>query len=347
MFRVERLAIRDNCRVVALHDDCADACRRASGFARVVTSAWRQFLECPEVELVWLATPPASRAAMAIEALAGGKHVVVEAPLALELAQADAVLAAAGRAGRSVIVAHTRRWDDDFVAASDAMARGIIGRLRAVKRVTWQYASRSGQPMAGPPAADGGSAVEKPPGGDPRDSHREKPPGRHWRDSRSSGGGTLWERGIHYFDQLLRLAGNGIESVYARLTPARDNAAVDDAFLAVVTFQDGLCAHIEVNRAAHAPLETGWMLAGDAGSYAGFTEYTPTAAGEIVDVPLERPADDVDEFVSALAGHLRSGDPNPIPAIQARAAVALVEAACRSDQERRPVTVSQAPLRDL
>src|SRR5262245_52912071 len=120
MFRVERLAIRDDCRVVALHDDCADACRRASGFARAVTSAWREFLECPDVELVWLATHPASHATMAIAALAAGKHVVVEAPLALELAQADAVLTAAGRAERSVIVAHTRRWDDDFVAAASA-----------------------------------------------------------------------------------------------------------------------------------------------------------------------------------------------------------------------------------
>jgi predicted dehydrogenase len=72
------------------------------------------------------------------------------------------------------------------------------------------------------------------------------------------------------------------------------------------------------------------MIVGDRGSYAGFTQFTPTPEGEIVDAPLSRASVDSDDFYAAVIRHIRSGAPNPVPAEQARAVIALIEAIRRS-----------------
>ncbi|MGE5195045.1 MAG: Gfo/Idh/MocA family protein [Deltaproteobacteria bacterium] len=316
MYHVERIGLRDDCRLVALYDDCPPARERA-GVAASVHSGWNEFLADGRIELVLLATPPALHAELAIQALAAGKHVVVETPLGLNTAEADAVIAAGLRAGRSVSVAHTRRWDDDYRTAGAALAGGELGRPLAIKFVNWHYnppslrasvGSRDSAPATG--GDDGLSPV-------------------HWRCHAASGGGVLWEFGVHCFDQLLQLAGSSPHAVYARLFPAA-TAPADDGFLAVVSFPGNLTAHVEVHRAAPAPLSTGWTIVGDRGSYAGFTQYTPTPDGEVVDLPLSPQSSPADEFYGQLARHLRLGDPNPVSATQARRVIALIEAVRQS-----------------
>jgi scyllo-inositol 2-dehydrogenase (NADP+) len=326
MFHVERLGLRDDCRVVALFDDCPPARERAGGAAATVHTGWKAFLADPQVELVLLAAPPALHAELAIQALAAGKHVVVETPLGLNLAEADAVIAAARRAGRAVCVAHTRRWDDDFRTARAALAGGELGRPLAMKFVNWHYNPPSLQKSlrsSGPAeAADGDDNLSP----------------VHWRSHAASGGGVLWEFGVHCLDQLLQLAGAGPLAVYARLFPSPAESA-DDGFLAVVSFPKNLTAHVEVHRAAPAPLSTGWTIVGDRGSYANFTHYSATPDGEVVDVPISPEAGQADQFYGQLARHVRLGAPNPVPAEEARTVVALIEALRHSARSGEAVAV--------
>jgi scyllo-inositol 2-dehydrogenase (NADP+) len=324
MFHIERIGLRDDCRVVALYDDCPAARKRAGSVAATLHGEWNAFLADAEVELVLLATPPALHAELAIAALAAGKHVVVETPLGLNRAEADAVIAAARRAGRSVSVAHTRRWDDDYRTASGALTSGELGSPVAMKFINWHYNPHSLRDSirSGRLAEAGDRDVGLPP--------------VHWRCHAASGGGVLWEFGVHYFDQLLQMAGASPLAVYARLFPSPAEAA-EDGFLAVVTFPGNLTAHVEVYRSAAAPLTTGWTIAGDRASYASFTHYTATPDGEVVDVPLSPRSGASEEFYGQLARHVRLGEPNPVPAEQARAVVALVEAVRQSANSGRSV----------
>jgi scyllo-inositol 2-dehydrogenase (NADP+) len=275
---------------------------------------WDAFLADSSVELVLLATPPAHHAEMAIQALAAGKHVLVETPMCLNLAEADAVVDAGTRSGRCISVAHTRRWDDDFCTARQALAGGELGRPLSMKFVNWHYNLCPRGDNAAPGKVPSSST----------DHFRLGPV--DWRLHAQTGGGVLWEFGIHYFDQLLLLAGRLPQTVYGQVFPSIPGEPTDDGFLAIVSFPGDLVAHVEAHRAAAAPLPTGWTIVGDRGSYTGFTQFTPTSEGEIVDIPLNRVSTDADELYLQVFWHIRTGAPNPVPAAQVRPVIALIEA---------------------
>jgi scyllo-inositol 2-dehydrogenase (NADP+) len=288
---------------------------------------WKELLSDRRVEAVLLATPPALHAEKGIEAMAAGKHVVIETPMCLSVFEADSLIAGSRRTGRIITVAHTRRWDDDFRTAVHVLASGELGRPLAFKLVNWHYNPRSLQrPRVGvagavePGAADG-------------------LPSLHWRDHALTGGGVLWEFGTHCFDQLLQLAGRPAQTVFARIFPSPAGEPADDGFLAVVSFADNLTAHVEVHRAAPASCSAGWTILGSRGSYSDFTQYTPTPDGEVVDVPLSPIAAEADEFYGHVVRQIRTGAPNVVPPEEARAVVALIEAVRESARSGQTVAL--------
>lgn len=91
-----------------------------------------ELLADPAIDLVDLCVPNDQHAAMAIRALEAGKHVLVEKPIALELGEADRMLAAARAHSRILMVAHVLPFFPEFGFAQQAVASGRFGRLRAV-----------------------------------------------------------------------------------------------------------------------------------------------------------------------------------------------------------------------
>ncbi len=85
----------------------------------------------PNVHLVDLCVPNDQHAANAIKALEAGKHVLVEKPISLDLADADAMLAAARKSGKLLMVAHVLPFFPEFAFALDAVQSGKYGRLQA------------------------------------------------------------------------------------------------------------------------------------------------------------------------------------------------------------------------
>lgn len=82
----------------------------------------------PEVDIVYVATPPASHKELAIRALTAGKHVYVEKPMAMNHAECLEMTAAAEKAGRRLFVAYYRRALPYFIKVRELLDAGAIGR---------------------------------------------------------------------------------------------------------------------------------------------------------------------------------------------------------------------------
>ena len=110
----------------------------------------------PAVDLVDLCVPNDEHARLAIRALEAGKHVLVEKPIALTTADADAMVAAARASGRMLMVGHVLPFFPEFAYAAEAVRSGRYGTLKAahlsrvIARPDWSSgigdAARSGGP---------------------------------------------------------------------------------------------------------------------------------------------------------------------------------------------------------
>jgi predicted dehydrogenase len=92
-----------------------------------------ELLSAAQPDVVHVVTPPATHPSLAIRFLEAGVHVLVEKPMALTVAEADAMLAAAGRAERFVTVDHNRWFDPVVSAARALLASGRLGSLIGVE----------------------------------------------------------------------------------------------------------------------------------------------------------------------------------------------------------------------
>ena len=86
----------------------------------------------PDIAAVALASPAETHAKLAGQALGAGKHVHIEKPLALDVADAEALIAQADRAGRTLIVGHLMHYHPVFNALKDLVRSGALGSLRYI-----------------------------------------------------------------------------------------------------------------------------------------------------------------------------------------------------------------------
>lgn len=87
----------------------------------------------PEVDAVYVATPPSSHAEYVIQAAAAGKPVYVEKPMARNAAECEAMIAACREAGVPLFVAYYRRALPRFLEVRRLVEEGAIGEVRAVQ----------------------------------------------------------------------------------------------------------------------------------------------------------------------------------------------------------------------
>lgn len=85
----------------------------------------------PDVEAVDICLPTAQHASVAILALREGKHVLVEKPMALDGASADAMLAEADRNRRVLMVAQVLRFVPSYRASANMLKSGALGPVRS------------------------------------------------------------------------------------------------------------------------------------------------------------------------------------------------------------------------
>ncbi len=156
---------------VADPDPAALALVDAPG-ADVVTD-WRQIMTRPDVEAVHIAAPPWLRREIVDEALAAGKSVFCEKPLALTLDEADAMIQGAARSGVALGVDYVMRHHPAYHLLYALAGSNLLGRARSISLQNF-------------------AQVVLP---------------NHWFWDRERSGGILVEHGVHFFDAYGQIAG--------------------------------------------------------------------------------------------------------------------------------------------
>jgi phthalate 4,5-cis-dihydrodiol dehydrogenase len=90
-----------------------------------------------DVDAVYIATPHQCHASDLLAAAAHGKHAIVEKPMALTVAECEAMTTAAERAGIALVVGHTHAFDPVVGRMRELIASGTVGALRAITNVVY------------------------------------------------------------------------------------------------------------------------------------------------------------------------------------------------------------------
>jgi len=293
---VTALASRSLASAQAAADDAGGGC---------VVEDWRELLTRDDVDAVTVCTPNAIHAEQAFAAIAAGKHVFVEKPFTVTVAEADAVIAAGRERGVVVMTAHSARFAPPMVALKDALHAHVIGTPVSVEASFCHAGPRVWAPEA------------------------------TWFTERAlAGGGALLDLGVHLVDSLRWLLQDEFEQVAAVL----DSHEVEqDAF---VTFRTGrgVTGSLHAGWRCVTGSRVGLTIAGSAGTLVlddrGPFLHRPGAAPE--PLPLGSHEDSPQAaFVRAVAaGRAESPD-----ATDGRAAVAVVGACYQSAAKECTVRV--------
>ena len=192
----------------------------------------------PGIDVVVVATPNASHHALAKAALLAGKHVVVDKPCCVTLAETDDLLATAQSQNRVLTVFQNRRFDSDFLALQQVLVSGQLGRVVQVESHF--------------------------------DRYRPAVPAR-WREQSLAGSGLWFDLGPHLLDQALALWG-APDALSLDLACLRDGAQVNDWFHAVLRYDSrhgGLRVILHASTLVAQPGPR-WAVHGTRGS---FTKY--------------------------------------------------------------------------
>ena len=266
------------------------------------------------VDVVDIVTPSSSHAALALRAIAAGRHVVCEKPLAATAEEAQSVADAALEAGVRLFPAHVVRYFGEYQRIKDAIDAGRLGDL-AVLRF-----SRAG------------SAPQAP-----------------WFFRESTGGGVIRDLMIHDIDQAVWFAGP-VASVFAVQNPPTVDDVVPSPVTAhvVLTHRSGVISHLHASWVAPGmPFRTSVSASGSAGRMTHdsaddrVSRTDAVLADEVADyLPPMSPSEspyylEIADFVGALVS---DGEARVSPA-DGIEAVAIAEAAYASIAAGTPIAL--------
>jgi predicted dehydrogenase len=184
-----------------------------------------------DVDVVFVMSPNALHAAHANAAIAAGKHVVIEKPMALTIADAEGIEAAARRRGVGVGYAENQVFSPIAVRARELVAEGAVGRVRRVVGFCGH---------GGPPA------------------------GTWFWDPKWAGGGAQFDMGSHTVATALHLVGQPEVEAIERARLVEHPSGVDGRGEATLVAAGGV--EIDVTSSFVEPSESMWYeVHGDSG----------------------------------------------------------------------------------
>lgn len=173
-----------------------------------------ELLKDDSIDVVNICTPSGYHAPLAVQAANGGKHVIVEKPIALTLEDADAIIEACQRNGVKLSVVHPNRFRPAIKVLKQAMEEGRFGKLsHANATVRWNRNE---------------------------DYYKQAP----WRGTKALDGGVLMNQAIHNIDLLLWMMGDAEEVSSFSATRLR-NIEAEDVSVGILRFKNGALGVVE------------------------------------------------------------------------------------------------------
>jgi phthalate 4,5-cis-dihydrodiol dehydrogenase len=182
----------------------------AAEFDAPAFSEARELLERADVEVVYIATPHQTHVDLTLAAASAGKHILVEKPIALRLADGRAMTQAARAAGVRLLVGPSHGFDPPVACAARLIASGELGRPRMITATTFTdflYRPRRSEEL-----------------------------------DTAQGGGVVFSQAAHQVDVVRRLAGAPVATVRATTGAWDPDRPTEGAYQAFLTFEGGASA---------------------------------------------------------------------------------------------------------
>jgi predicted dehydrogenase len=279
-----------------------------------------------DVDLVVVATPNDTHAPLAEAALRAGKHVVVDKPFTITLAEARALAERAAEVERVLSVFQNRRWDSDFLGIMRELAKDRIGEVVEFRSEFSRY----------------------------RPEVRDR-----WRERPGPGSGLWYDLGPHLIDQALVLFGPPV-TVQADLQVQRRGGSTVDWFQAVLGY--GMRRVTLIASMLAADSGTRFLVRGTRGSFTkrgGDPQEAQLVAGEMPGSPgwgrdadplifvsgdkkapteILTPAGNWLGYYTAIRDAVRGEGDVPVTPAQAATVMSVIEAGMQSAAEGRVVS---------
>jgi phthalate 4,5-cis-dihydrodiol dehydrogenase len=201
----------------------------AKQFGAKTYASIEELCDDPDVEVVYVSTPHQYHAEHVRLATAHGKHVLVEKPMAITIAECEAMIEAAKAANVVLIIGHSHSFNAPVLRTRALIESGTYGRPRMINALNFtDFLYRPRRP-------------------EELDTAR--------------GGGVMFSQAAHQIDIVRLMGGGRVKSVRA-MTGAWDaSRPTEGAYSALLTFEDGAFATATYSGYAHFDSDelTGWI----------------------------------------------------------------------------------------
>jgi scyllo-inositol 2-dehydrogenase (NADP+) len=293
-----------------------------------------EILEDDTVELVVINTPNITHYEYTKKALLAGKHVIVEKPFTVTIAEGEELIALAKQCNKIITVYQNRRFDSDYSTVKKVVDEKLLGEIVEAEIHYDRYKEEIGPKL-----------------------HKETP---------GPGTGLLYDLGSHLIDQALQFFGMP-DSIFADITIMRKVSKVDD-YMELLLYYPGMRARIKSSYIVREALPS-YVFHGLKGSFIkartdvqevmlqahkvpGGAEWGVEPESEKGLLHTEKEGKIIREYVPSVKGNygdfydglykaIREGAPVPVTAEQGLNIIRVIEAAYESNREKKIVAVKQ------
>lgn len=235
-----------------------------------------EMLASDDIDAVSICTPSGLHADLAVKAAEAGKHILMEKPMALTIADCDRIISAVDKAGVKAGVVFQSRFKKTAKTLKELVDQGKLGKIICADVFMRYYRSPEYYAASG------------------------------WRGTWAmDGGGALMNQGIHSVDLLQYIMGP-VKSVMAEARTLYHKIEVEDTVGAVVEFESGAIGLIQATTAIHPGYPRILTLSGTNGSVSISDD--DFISWDIKDIPLPE-----DITLGYEKANLSSSDPMSFP----------------------------------
>lgn len=284
------------------------------------------------VEMVVVNTPNYTHFGYTKKALEAGKHVIVEKPFTITVEEGSELIALAKKQNKKLSVYQNRRYDSDYKTIRKVLSQNLLGDLIEVEMHFDRFKEELSPKL-----------------------HKETP---------GAGSGSLYDLGSHLIDQALQLFGMP-QMIFADIKAMRPISKVDDYF-EILFYYDTMRVRVKSSYVVREALP-GYVFHGLKGSFIKpktdvqedmlQTGHKPGGAnwgtepesqkgllhtekdGKIIKEYITSEQGNYNEYYDGIYGAIRENRPLPVTPEEALNVIKIIEAAYKSNEIRKAVTV--------